>query len=248
MVAYTITNKKKMELGLTPIPMSLHMVFTGNPGTGKTTVARLLGDIFKGLDILDSNKVVEVTRADLVGKYVGETAIKTKEVINSALGGILFIDEAYTLNTSKSDDFGKEAIDTLLKMMEDHRNNLIVIVAGYDCLMKEFIESNPGLKSRFTRVLHFDDYNEGQLYEIFTELCDKYNLFLDDEAAKCVTEYFKQLVKGKTENFGNAREVRKFFEKITVAQSMRIADLTKKFGDVPYTDLVTITKQDIIFQ
>lgn len=248
MVAYTITNKKKMELGLTPIPMSLHMVFTGNPGTGKTTVARLLGDIFKGLDILDSNKVVEVTRADLVGKYVGETAIKTKEVINSALGGILFIDEAYTLNTSKSDDFGKEAIDTLLKMMEDHRNNLIVIVAGYDCLMKEFIESNPGLKSRFTRVLHFDDYNEGQLYEIFTGLCDKYNLFLDDEAAKCVTEYFKQLAKGKTENFGNAREVRKFFEKITVAQSMRIADLTKKFGDVPYTDLVTITKQDIIFQ
>lgn len=248
MVAYTITNKKKMELGLTPIPMSLHMVFTGNPGTGKTTVARLLGDIFKGLDILDSNKVVEVTRADLVGKYVGETAIKTKEIINSALGGILFIDEAYTLNTSKSDDFGKEAIDTLLKMMEDHRNNLIVIVAGYDCLMKEFIESNPGLKSRFTRVLHFDDYNEGQLYEIFTGLCDKYNLFLDDEAAKCVTEYFKQLAKGKTENFGNAREVRKFFEKITVAQSMRIADLTKKFGDVPYTDLVTITKQDIIFQ
>ena len=132
--------------------------------------------------------------------------------------------------------------------MEDNRNNLIVIVAGYDCLMKEFIESNPGLKSRFTRVLHFDDYNEGQLYEIFTGLCDIYNLFLDDEAANCVTEYFKQLVKGKTENFGNAREVRKFFEKITVAQSMRIADLTKKFGDVPYTDLVTITKQDIIFQ
>ena len=247
LLAYNLANQKKKELGIKEIPMSLHMVFTGNPGTGKTTVARLIAAIYKNIGILDRACVIEATRADLVGQYVGETAQKTKDIINSALGGVLFIDEAYTLSKKDSNgDFGQEAIDQLLKMMEDNRNNLVVIVAGYDDLMEDFINSNPGLRSRFTKYIHFDDYNEDELFQIFMQMCEEYNLYMTDEAMSSIHNYFHKIIMNKDHNFGNAREVRKMFEKVTLNQSMRIAELPSD-KKTTYSDLVTITKSDIIF-
>ena len=168
--------------GLPTADMSLHMVFTGNPGTGKTTIARLMARIYHSLDILSKGQLVEVDRSGLVAGYVGQTAIKTRKVIDSALGGVLFIDEAYALNGGGANDFGQEAIDTLLKAMEDHRDDLVVIVAGYDGLMERFIHSNPGLESRFNRFLHFADYTEEELLDIFRMQCKKGCYTLDPAA------------------------------------------------------------------
>ena len=147
--------------------MSLHLVFSGNPGTGKTTVARLLSKIYNKIGILSKGHLVETDRSGLVGGYVGQTAIKTQDVIKSAMGGILFIDEAYSLATSSENDYGKEAIDTILKAMEDNRDDLIVIVAGYTQLMDNFLHSNPGLESRFNKFIEFKDYDADELYDIF---------------------------------------------------------------------------------
>ncbi|MBQ9347534.1 MAG: AAA family ATPase, partial [Oscillibacter sp.] len=163
----------RRENGLPEPELSLHMVFTGNPGTGKTTVARIMARIYKSLGILSKGQLVEVDRSGLVAGYVGQTALKTAKAVESALGGVLFIDEAYALNGKGDNDFGQEAIDTVLKAMEDHRDDLVVIVAGYDELMDAFIHSNPGLESRFNRFLHFDDYTEEELLKIFQMRCDK---------------------------------------------------------------------------
>ena len=175
--------KLRTENGLRVPPISLHMVFMGNPGTGKTTVARLIAQLYAAIGVLSKGQLVEVDRSGLVAGFVGQTAIKTDEVIKKAMGGVLFIDEAYSLLPDEStNDFGHEAIETLLKAMEDHRDEFVVIVAGYEQLMEKFINSNPGLESRFNRYFLFEDYNGQQLYDIFAMQCSK-NEYLLSEAA-----------------------------------------------------------------
>lgn len=224
-----------------PVPeLSLHLVFSGNPGTGKTTVARLMARIYHSLGILSRGQLVEVDRSGLVAGYVGQTAIKTGKVLEKALGGVLFIDEAYSLNGGGDNDFGQEAIDTILKAMEDHRDDLVVIVAGYDGLMETFIHSNPGLESRFNRFLHFDDYSLDELLDIFRMQCKKGCYALEQAAEGQVREYIREENTDPV-SFGNARGVRNLFERILVCQANRLAALEQ----VSREELMTITAQDV---
>lgn len=232
--------KLRKEKGMKSMPVSLHLVFTGNPGTGKTTVARILADIYREIGVLSTGQLVEVDRAGLVAGYVGQTAIKTQEKIDEANGGILFIDEAYTL-AKKGQDYGQEAIDTLINLMEKRRDNFIVIVAGYPDLMKEFINSNPGLKSRFNKYIHFPDYSADELVQIFTQLCDKYEYKLEDKAREIVTEKINAHVANKNESFSNARDVRNIFETIISNQASRV--MTQE--DISDEEIMTITEKDI---
>lgn len=219
--------KMREEQGLPNPNMSYHLVFTGNPGTGKTTVARIVGRIYKALGILSNGNLVETDRSGLVGGYVGQTAIKTQEVISSALGGVLFIDEAYSLTRSESaNDFGTEAIDTLLKAMEDKRSDFVVISAGYDNEMDKFIQSNPGLKSRFKTFVHFEDYTGKEMFDIFMINCKKYNYVIDDSAKSILNSYFDYLYMNRGKNFGNGRDVRNIFENTITNQSQRVAKIT----------------------
>ena len=218
--------KLRQEHGLPVPPMSLHLVFLGNPGTGKTTVARLLARIYHAIGVLSKGQLVEVDRSGLVAGFVGQTAIKTGEVIQKALGGVLFIDEAYALaNQDAPNDFGREAIETLLKGMEDHRDNLIVIVAGYTELMDRFIHANPGLESRFNKYFYFEDYNGEQLMEIFQSMCAKNGYTVDDQTGAYARDYFNRLYAERDENFGNARDVRNVFERAVARQADRVAAL-----------------------
>ncbi len=212
----------RREQGLPVVQASLHSVFLGNPGTGKTTVARLMGRIYKSLGLLKRGHVVECDRGRLVAEYVGQTAVRTHAVIDSALDGILFIDEAYNLAGRGEEDFGGEAIETLLKRMEDDRNRLIVIVAGYPELMQEFINSNPGLESRFTNYLKFEDYRPEQLQEIFRRMTAQSGLTCSPEADRKVVEVCARLYAQRNEQFGNARAMRNFFELAVRNQSMRV--------------------------
>jgi len=215
--------KMREERGMKQPDITLHLVFSGNPGTGKTTVARLLAKIYKALGVVTGGQLVEVDRSDLVVGYIGQTAAKTAEVIDSAIGGILFIDEAYTLTAGKDEkDFGKEALDTLLKRMEDNRDNLIVIVAGYTELMEEFVNSNPGLKSRFNKNIFFKDYTGDELYKIFESMCKKQEYTPDEQAAAYIRKYLDTRAKAHEENFANAREVRNFIERCIERQATRI--------------------------
>lgn len=233
-------HKMRKEHNLPTVDMSLHMVFSGNPGTGKTMIARLMARIYKCLGILSKGQLVEVDRSGLVAGYVGQTATKTTEVIQKALGGVLFIDEAYALNSSSENDFGQEAIDTLLKAMEDNRDDLVVIVAGYDGLMDRFIHSNPGLESRFNRYLHFDDYTLDEMLAIFEMQCKKGCYELDEAAKEAVKA---QIDKENTSSisFGNARGIRNIFERVLVAQANRLAAME----NVTREDLLRITAEDV---
>ena len=222
-------------------PMSLHMVFMGNPGTGKTTVARLVSSLYASIGVLSKGQLVEVDRSGLVAGYVGQTALKTQEVIKSALGGVLFIDEAYSLSSGGENDFGREAIETILNAMEDHRDDLIIIVAGYDEPMEEFLSSNPGLKSRFNKYFHFPDYTGEQLLAIFKSQCSKNSYTLTEEAEKKATELFNKLYEGRDDNFGNGREVRNRFEDMIIRQSNRVAVM-----DAPTKeDLMAVLPEDL---
>ncbi|MFI5935004.1 right-handed parallel beta-helix repeat-containing protein [Actinoplanes sp. NPDC051494] len=214
----------RLQMGLPMPPMSRHLVFAGPPGTGKTTVARLYGTVLKELGILSKGHMVEAARADLVGQYIGSTAIKTTELITKAMGGVLFIDEAYTLSAGSGGsgpDFGQEAIDALMKMMEDHRDELVVIVAGYSELMEKFLESNPGLASRFTRTVEFPNYSVDELVTITSNLCHKHYYELTDDAVGALTTYFERVPKNST--FGNGRVARKLFEAMINNQASRLA-------------------------
>lgn len=233
-------HKMRREHGLPTVDMSLHMVFTGNPGTGKTMIARLMARIYRSLGILSKGQLVETDRSGLVAGFVGQTAQKTAEVIEKAKGGVLFIDEAYALNGSGQNDFGQEAIDTLLKAMEDNREDLVVIVAGYDQLMENFIRSNPGLESRFNRYLHFDDYSVDEMCQILEMQLKKHQYTLDEEGKRAARDYI-EASNTHTISFGNARGVRNIFERLLVQQANRLAGQQ----GVTVEDLMTITAADV---
>lgn len=232
--------KLRREHDLPTTDMSLHMVFSGNPGTGKTTVARIMSRIYHSLDILSKGQLVEVDRSGLVAGYVGQTALKTQKVIEKAMGGVLFIDEAYALNGKSENDFGQEAIDTILKAMEDHRDDLVVIVAGYTELMDRFIHSNPGLESRFNRFLMFEDYTPEQMVAIFKMQCKKGCYVLTQGTEELVRDFIAE--ESADDSFGNARGVRNLFEHILVAQNNRLA----KMENVTRDDLMQILPDDVL--
>lgn len=228
---YLSLQKKREEQGLPSPATSYHCVFTGNPGTGKTTVARIMAGIYKNLGILKSGHLVEVDRSKLVAEYVGQTAVKTNKVIDEALDGVLFIDEAYTLSKGDENDFGREAIDTLLKRMEDDRSRLVVIVAGYTEEMQTFINSNPGLQSRFNRYINFPDYTTNEMIQIFKKLANKYHYTIDFSMKTALASYIDAAYRQNRGHFGNARFVRNLFEKCLENQANRVAQQSNS-GDI----------------
>ena len=223
--------------------LSLHMVFTGNPGTGKTTVARLLARLYRSIGVLETGTLLEVDRAGLVAGYVGQTALKTMEAVKKARGGILFVDEAYSLVPDGSgNDFGQEAISTILKAMEDMREELVVIVAGYPEPMERFISSNPGLESRFGKYFQFEDYTGEELMDIFRLQCRKNQYVPDEETEQFCIDMFRDLYENRDENFGNARDVRNIFERAVSNQANRLSGMEKPTKE----DLMRLSKEDIV--
>ena len=221
-----------------------HYVFTGNPGTGKTTVARIMADIFKTLGIVSKGQLVEADRSKLVAGFSGQTAIKTNQLVDQALGGVLFIDEAYTLKSGDNDSFGSEAIDTLLKRLEDDRGKFVCIVAGYTEQMHDFIDTNPGLKSRFTQTIHFDDYTPDELTEIFLHLAEDKKFTVSDDTRAAIHRQFEQLYLRRDKNFGNAREARKVFNEAVERQSQRLVRLLNDPG-FHESDMYALTSEDL---
>lgn len=232
-------NQMLEEKGMTPPALSYHMAFTGNPGTGKTTVARILGKIFKNLGITSSDKFVEADRSALVGSYIGHTGPKTLDLCKSAYGGILFIDEAYSLAEGGENDFGKEAMATLIQEMENNRDKLVVILAGYTNEMGNLFSLNPGLKSRIGNIIEFPDYNAQDMVEIFHLTTKNASYHLEEGAEDMVKTYFEDLVRNKDKNFGNGRQARAFFEKVTTLQASRVVKTRPE-------DIFEIKKEDII--
>lgn len=240
---FTRIQKLRQDAGMKTVPVSKHLVFSGNPGTGKTTVARILARLYKQIGVLSGGQLIEVDRSGLVAGYVGQTATKTQKKIEEAMGGVLFIDEAYTLARTgdASNDFGQEAIDTILKAMEDHRDEFIVIVAGYTRPMEVFLNSNPGLKSRFNKFIEFPDYTIEELMQIFERNCSDYQYVMDEDAHDQVRSLIMLAKSGTTENFANAREVRNLFERIITNQARRVAQIESPTAQ----DMQRITIDDL---
>jgi len=241
LINFLKVQRLREEQGLKSLPASRHLVFYGNPGTGKTTVARLVAQLYRTLGVLRRGHLVETDRAGLVAGYVGQTAMKVRDVTTKALGGVLFIDEAYTLASGGENDFGREAVETLLKMMEDHRDDLVVIVAGYTGRMREFLDSNPGLRSRFNKHIHFDDYGAEQLVKIFKTFCRKAEFKLTEDAEKELASIFGVLCASRDETFGNARAARNLFEATLSKQANRLVALPKVDREI----LSTVESADI---
>lgn len=234
--------KMRKDQGLKSVPVSLHLVFTGNPGTGKTTVARIIGRLYKQIGVLSKGQLVETDRSGLVAGFVGQTALKTQEKIKAAMGGVLFIDEAYALTSNEQDTFGQESVDTILKAMEDHRDDLVVIVAGYTAPMEKFINSNPGLKSRFNKYIEFPDYTTDELEQIFYMNCEKYDYVVEEEVKHQIRSLIVLRKLQQLENFANAREIRNMFEEIITNQARRVAAMENPTQE----DMMKITLEDLV--
>ncbi len=240
-------NKKLAEIQNRPVEKHLdHYVFMGNPGTGKTTIAQMMADIFFSMGLLPGNKLVSVAREDLVAGYVGQTAPKVKQVVQSALGGVLFIDEAYSLVQGPNDSFGMEALNTLLPLLLTYKDKFVCIVAGYTSNMTDFLHNNPGLTSRFTKRIDFEDYNPTELTEIFSNRVKKEQFKLSADAHESALEYFRKIYFLRDQHFGNARTAGNFFEKVKTAHSNRIASMDFNSPDFDVDILIEITKEDIL--
>lgn len=240
LIAYQKVQKLRENQGLTVVKSTLHLAFTGNPGTGKTTVARIVGRIYKKIGLLTKGHFVEVSRTDLIAGYQGQTALKVKKVIEKAKGGVLFIDEAYSITENEhSDSYGRECLTELTKALEDYRNDLVVIVAGYTELMNKFFESNPGLKSRFNTFIKFDDYTAEELEEILTMMCKNNDYILSEEAKMRIKQALNIQVDAKDEHFANGRLVRNIYDEIVMNHAKRVVDI-----DEPSREILSLITED----
>lgn len=243
LIIYQRIQKLRKENNLHSAKNTLHLAFTGNPGTGKTTVARIVGRIYKKIGLLSKGHFIEVSRTDLIAGYQGQTALKVKKVIERAKGGVLFIDEAYSITENDhTDSYGRECLTELTKALEDYRDDLVVIVAGYTEPMKNFFESNPGLKSRFNTFIEFPDYSAEEMEKIFVSICDNNDYVLEEKARKAIHNFFNEMILKKDENFANGRLARNLYDDLVLNHAKRVISIKNPTKD----DLSIITEQDFI--